>query len=139
MHKNFALGVEVGAYLPVLGKVEDGGMDLGIEGGTQSIHGLLRFTPVTGDRPTYHRKMIEDLQTLEYKLTKRGFRRDDLLLHQCEKCKEQAVASYIIAGKSGGRDIKLCLACGDSRSWRSVPGLEKREEDIGFDLRTFLG
>lgn len=49
LHKNFALGVEVSFYLPVLGKVEDGGMDVGIKGGTQSLHGLLRFTFVTGD------------------------------------------------------------------------------------------
>ena len=63
---------------------------------------------------------VEDLQTLEYKLTKRGFRRDDVFLHECETCKERAVATYIIAkGRTGGRDIKLCLACGISRSWRS--------------------
>lgn len=82
---------------------------------------------------------VEDLQALEYKLSKRGFRRDDLFLHKCEKCEEQAVASYIIAGKVGGRDIKLCLACGDSRSWRSDSGLNERVEDVGFDLRAFLG
>jgi len=82
---------------------------------------------------------VDDLQTLEYKLSKRGFRRDDLFLHACDKCNEQAVATYVIAGRSGGRDIKLCLACGDSRSWRSVAGLEQREEDVGFDLRVFLG
>ncbi len=100
---------------------------------------MRRFTFVTGERAAYHLEMIEDLETLEYKLKKRGFRRDDLLLHQCEKCSEQAIASYIIAGKNGGRDIKLCLHCGDSRSWRSVAGLNEREEDVGFDLRTFLG
>ena len=82
---------------------------------------------------------VDDLQTLEYKLGKRGFRRDDLYLHVCEKCTEQAVTSYIIAGRSGGRDIKLCLACGDARSWRSGAGLEERVEEVGFDLRAFLG
>lgn len=82
---------------------------------------------------------VEDLATLEYKLTKRGFRRDDVFLHECESCNERAVATYIIAGKSGGRDIALCLACGVSRSWRSVAGLEDRQEDVGFDLRAFLG
>ncbi|MEJ7597971.1 MAG: hypothetical protein WKG01_08700 [Kofleriaceae bacterium] len=81
---------------------------------------------------------IEDLGTLEYKLKKRGFRRDDLLLHVCEKCSEPACLSYVIAGKSGGRDISLCQACGDARSWRSMAGLEKREEDLEFDLRAFL-
>jgi hypothetical protein len=82
---------------------------------------------------------VEDLQTLEYKLQKRGFRRDDVLLHECPDCKEQALATYIIAGKTGGRDITLCLACGKSRSWRSVAGAHQREEDPSFDLRTFLG
>ena len=82
---------------------------------------------------------VEDLSTLEYKLSKRGFRRDDVFYHHCEACKEQAVATYIIAGKSGGRDIQLCLACGVARSWRSVAGLESRQEDVGFDLRAFLG
>ncbi|HEU0035060.1 MAG TPA: hypothetical protein VFQ53_30750 [Kofleriaceae bacterium] len=82
---------------------------------------------------------IPDLSTLEYKLQKRGFRRDDVLLHTCEKCGEQAVLSYVIAGRSGGRDISLCQACGDARSWRSGAGLEKREEDLDFDLRAFLG
>lgn len=82
---------------------------------------------------------VEDLPTLEYKLSKRGFRRDDVFLHECENCKERAVATYIISGKSGGRDISLCLACGVARSWRSVAGLEERQEDVGFDLRVFLG
>lgn len=82
---------------------------------------------------------IDDLGTLEYKLQKRGFRRDDVFLHVCEKCKEQAVLTYVIQGRSGGRDIKLCQACGDARSWRSVAGLEGREEDLAFDLRAFLG
>ncbi|MDQ3368620.1 MAG: hypothetical protein M3680_24595 [Myxococcota bacterium] len=82
---------------------------------------------------------ITDLATLEYKLAKRGFRRDDLLLHICETCGEHAVLSYVIAGKSGGRDISLCQACGQARSWRSAAGLESRSEDVGFDLRGFLG
>lgn len=82
---------------------------------------------------------IPDLATLEYKLAKRGFRRDDVYLHVCETCGEQAVLSYIIAGKSGGRDIRLCQSCGESRSWRSVAGLEERQEEVGFDLRAFLG
>lgn len=89
----------------------------------------------------YHLHMaVEDLQTIEYKLTKRGFRRDDVYMHKCEKCEEQAVAKYILQkGRIGGRDIALCLACGDARSWRASAGLEAREEDLGFDLRAFLG
>ena len=82
---------------------------------------------------------IEDFGTLEYKLGKRGFRRDDLFFHECPECKTQAVASYIISGKVGGRDIKLCLECGHARSWRSGQLLEERIEDVGFDLRAFLG
>jgi len=49
LHKNFALGVEVGAELPVLGKIENDGMDSGVKGATQAIHGLLRFTFVAGE------------------------------------------------------------------------------------------
>ena len=82
---------------------------------------------------------IADLAALEYKLTKRGFRRDDVFLHVCAACNEQAVATYVnTAGRTGGRDIALCLACGDARSWRSGAGLEAREQDLGFDLRAFL-
>lgn len=81
----------------------------------------------------------QELDTLERKLQKRGFRRDDVLLHECTDCKEQALATYIIAGKTGGRDISLCLNCGKSRSWRSVAGNNERVEDPGFDLKTFLG
>ena len=82
---------------------------------------------------------VADLATLEHKLTKRGFRRDDLYLHECTACHEQAVLKYILTGKTGGRDISLCQACGDARSWRSGAGLEQREEDLTFDLRAFLG
>ncbi len=82
---------------------------------------------------------VADLSTLEYKLQKRGFRRDDVLLHDCDKCKEHAVATYVISGRTGGRDITLCLACGDSRSWRSSSDANQRVEDVGFDLRAFLG
>jgi len=82
---------------------------------------------------------VEDLATLEHKLQKRGFRRDDMLLHECPDCKEQALATYIIVGKTGGRDITLCLACGKSRSWRSAADANQRVEDDKFDLRAFLG
>jgi hypothetical protein len=80
-----------------------------------------------------------ELDTYEHKLKKRGFRRDDLYMHDCPDCSaKQQVLSYIISGKGGGRDIKLCLECGKARSFRSVAGLEVREEDPGFDLATFL-
>ena len=79
-----------------------------------------------------------EIEAIEYKLRKRGFRRDDVLLHECASCKEPAVATYVIAGKTGGRDITLCLACGVARSWRSGAGLQQRVEDDNFDLQTFL-
>ena len=79
-----------------------------------------------------------ELDTFEYKLRKRGFRRDDLLLHVCVDCHAKAVLTYVIMGRSGGRDIRLCAECGRSQSWRSVAGLEERAEDPGFDLREFL-
>jgi len=81
---------------------------------------------------------IADLETLQYKLKKRGFRQDDVLLHECPSCNVQAVMIYAIAGKSGGRDIRLCLDCGAARSWRSVAGMEERVEDPDFVLRAFL-
>ena len=82
---------------------------------------------------------VEDLETLEYKMNKRGFKRDDVFFHGCDKCGVKAVAIYKIMGRVGGRDIKLCHHCGDARSWRSGAGQESREEDVGFDLRAFLG
>jgi hypothetical protein len=80
-----------------------------------------------------------ELDTYERKLQKRGFRRDDLLLHECPDCNAKAVLTYVISGKSGGRDIRLCMECGQARSWRSVAGLESRELDPTFDLKAFLG
>jgi hypothetical protein len=79
-----------------------------------------------------------DLDDLQHKLRKRGFALTDSLLHECPACHERGVAIYAIAGKSGGRDIRLCTACGDAKSWRSVAGLESRELDAAFDLRAFL-
>jgi hypothetical protein len=82
---------------------------------------------------------IDDLEALEYKLRKRGFRREDLYLHECTGCHEQAVLTYVLAGRTGGRDISLCQTCGVATSWRSSGGLESRQQDLGFDLRAFLG
>jgi len=81
---------------------------------------------------------IDDLDTLERKLAKRGFRREDGYVHVCSDCNEQAMIKYVLANKTGGRDISLCQACGKSRSWRSGAGFQTREEDAGFDLRAFL-
>jgi hypothetical protein len=80
-----------------------------------------------------------ELDTYEYKLRKRGFRRDDLYMHDCADCStKQSVLTYVIAGKGGGRDIRLCVECGKARSFRSDAGLEARTEDPSFDLATFL-
>ena len=81
---------------------------------------------------------IDDLEALDYKLRKRGFRREDAYLHECPACKEQAVLKYATIGRTGGRDISLCQACGVASSWRSGAGLETREQDANFDLRAFL-
>jgi hypothetical protein len=79
-----------------------------------------------------------DLETLQAKLKKRGFRQDDMFLHDCPACAEKAVVIYAISGRAGGRDIRLCFACGDSRSWRAGAGMDGREQDPTFDLRAFL-
>ena len=81
---------------------------------------------------------IPELDTIIYKLGKRGFKQSDVFLHECPSCKRNAVAIFAILGKSGGRDIQLCIECGKAKSWRSVPGMETREEDTGFDLTAFL-
>ena len=80
-----------------------------------------------------------ELDTIEYKLKKRGFKQGDLYHHECPSCHEPAVRIYAIMSKTGGRDIRLCLACGTCTSFRAVAGMESREEDVGFDLTAFLG
>jgi hypothetical protein len=81
---------------------------------------------------------IADLENLQYRLGKRGFRLSDPLYHECPKCKERAVQRYAIVGRNGGRDIALCIHCGEAQSWRSDPAFNDRVEDVGFDLRAFL-
>ncbi len=81
---------------------------------------------------------IPDLETIEYKLKKRGFKQDDLYHHECPSCHANAVRIYAIMGRAGGRDIRLCLECGDVRSFRAVAGMESREEDPNFNLEQFL-
>ncbi len=82
--------------------------------------------------------MIPNLEAIEYKLKKRGFKQADVLHHECPSCHEHAVRIYGIGGKLGGRDIRLCLACGACKSFRSGSGMEERAEDANFDLDTFL-
>ena len=83
--------------------------------------------------------MIADLDKIEEKLRKRGFKQTDLFHHECPACHENAVRIYAIGGRTGGREIRVCLACRDAKSWRSVAGMEQRSEDAGFDLDAFLG
>ena len=80
-----------------------------------------------------------ELDTIEYKLKKRGFKQSDVYHHECPSCGEKAVRVYGIMAKSGGRDIRICLACGKATSFRNSAGMEGREEDASFDLTTFLG
>ena len=79
-----------------------------------------------------------ELETIEYKLKKRGFKQGDVYHHECPSCKERAVRIYAILAKTGGRDIRLCLACGKATSFRASAGMEGREEDASFDLEAFL-
>ncbi|HEY5926131.1 MAG TPA: hypothetical protein VIV11_30805 [Kofleriaceae bacterium] len=82
--------------------------------------------------------MIDNLEAIEHKLKKRGFNQTDVLHHECPACHENAVRIYGIGGKLGGRDIRLCLACGVCKSFRSGSGMADRVEDDGFDLDAFL-
>jgi hypothetical protein len=82
---------------------------------------------------------VPDLETIEYKLKKRGFKQVDVYHHECPACQQKAVRIYGIASRIGGRDIRLCLACGDARSYRAIGGMEASELDASFDLRAFLG
>ncbi len=79
----------------------------------------------------------DDLETLQNKLRKRGFRQDDLFLHECAACKTNAVVIFAISGRSGGRDIRICQECGDAKSWTAGAGMDGRVQDETFDLRTF--
>jgi hypothetical protein len=79
-----------------------------------------------------------ELETIEYKLKKRGFKQTDVYHHECPTCNEKAVRIYGIMAKVGGRDIRLCLACGKATSFRNSAGMEGREEDANFDLAAFL-
>ena len=81
---------------------------------------------------------IADLENIEQKLVKRGFKQADIYHHECTSCHQNAVRIYGIGGKLGGRDIRLCLECGACRSFRSSSGMEDRVEDPDFDLQTFL-
>lgn len=48
LHPNFALGVELGAELPILSGVVNNGIDQSVSGGVQSLRGMIRVTFVAG-------------------------------------------------------------------------------------------
>lgn len=83
--------------------------------------------------------MAFDLDNFRNAIAKRGFKRVDPLLHPCPKCKAlQGVEKWVLSGRSGGRDIDLCVRCGAASSWRRRPPSEDREQDLDFNPETFL-
>ena len=81
---------------------------------------------------------VVNIENIEHKLKKRGFKQTDVYHHECPSCHENAVRVYGITNKVGGRDIRLCLACGVCTSFRAAAGMEGRVEDPDFDLEKFL-
>ena len=78
-----------------------------------------------------------EIQTLEYKLSKRGFMRDPRPIF-CDACGERAVFIYALKHTNiGGRSIEWCHACDREWGYRR-PGGGDRELDEDFDLATFL-
>lgn len=83
--------------------------------------------------------MALDLEAFRAAIYKRGFRQTDPLRHPCPKCnKQRAVEKWSLAGRTGGRDIDICMECSDVKSWRRRPHPEDREEDKTFDPVTFM-
>ena len=78
------------------------------------------------------------IESQERALKKRGFKHDDPQMHHCAACGEQAIARFVLHGKLGGRDIDVCRACGGAWSWSRRGELAEREQDVTFDLVTFL-
>ncbi len=78
-----------------------------------------------------------EITALEYKLAKRGFRRDPRPV-ACEPCGERAVFLYALKHTNiGGRTIEWCHACHTERGW-TRPGGGDRVEDAVFSLEQFL-
>ena len=78
-----------------------------------------------------------EISTLEYKLGKRGFRRDPRPI-PCRSCGERAVFIYSLKHTNlGGRMIEWCHNCQEERSWTRPGGGDRVEEDF-FDLERFL-
>lgn len=83
--------------------------------------------------------MSLDLDAFRRAIAKRGFKKSDPLLHPCPKCGAvQGVEKWVLEGRTGGRDIDLCVRCGHASSWRKRPPEESREEDKTFDPVAFM-
>jgi hypothetical protein len=79
-----------------------------------------------------------DVDALERRLHKRGFKRTDGYMFECAACGNNSMLTYGIMGKSGGRTIRLCVHCGATKSWLSGAGMGSASEDPDFDLERFL-
>jgi hypothetical protein len=81
---------------------------------------------------------VDERKAEEYirKLLKRGFKRDSVK-DFCEACRVSALHVYKLLGRTGGRDVKMCMACGKISSFRRSANDDVTEE-IGFDLDAFL-
>ena len=55
--------------------------------------------------------MALDLEAFRAAIFKRGFRQSDPLRHPCPKCNAlQSVEKWVLFGRTGGRDIDICMA-----------------------------
>ncbi|MEZ4398986.1 MAG: hypothetical protein R3B06_03160 [Kofleriaceae bacterium] len=80
-----------------------------------------------------------DLEAFRRAMFKRGFRQSDPLLHPCPACKHtKGVEKWVLAGRTGGRDVDVCMQCSKVTSWRHRPLENDREEDPAFDPASFL-
>jgi hypothetical protein len=82
---------------------------------------------------------MDDEQVIEariLKLQKRGFTTAGTR-ESCPDCGVSAQRIYTTRGRSVGRDIRWCLACGKIRSWRRSAG-DQLVEDTSFNLDKFL-
>ncbi len=77
-----------------------------------------------------------EIEALQRKLKKRGFT-TDAVREICDRCNQHGEWIYKILARTGGRDIRWCLACGSIRSWRRSAD-DQLVEDKGFDLHKFL-
>jgi hypothetical protein len=75
-------------------------------------------------------------EELQRKLQKRGFKRDSVK-DACPDCNVSAVHVYKLLGRTGGRDIKWCMACGKITSFKRTAN-DDLVQDTGFDLEAFL-